>query len=293
MAQLAALDVEPSTPGAWHRALRAFFSRPLAVTGLVLLVALIVLALSAGILFPGDPLDMVAQPLLPPGADPHYLLGTDQLGRNVIAEIAYGSRVSLSIGAISALVSLLVGVPVGAIAGYFGGWVDDVLVHLTELFQVTPSLLFVIVILAIGSPSATLISVSIGLTSWPVVARLVRAEFRALVHSEFVQAARALGYGDTRIILMEILPNALPPIVVTTSVIVATAILMESALAFLGLGDPNHVSWGSMIGDARAMIRTAPYLSAEPGCALVLAVLSLNLVGEGLNEALNPRLRES
>ncbi|WP_081889687.1 ABC transporter permease [Caballeronia sordidicola] len=273
-------------------ALRALARNPSVVSGAALLLALLLIALFAGTLFPGDPLDIVAQPLLAPGQDPQYWLGTDSLGRDVLAELAHGSRASLAIGVTAALIGVVIGTLVGALAGYFGGWVDDVLMRVTELFQTTPSFLFVIVIVSIGHPSMTVISLAIGVTSWPTITRLVRAEFRSLVQSDFVMAARSLGFGHARIIWREILPNALPPIIVTTSVMVATAILMESALSFLGMGDPNVVSWGSMIGDGREMLRTAWYLTALPGGALVLTVLALNLLGDGLNDALNPRLAE-
>ena len=207
------------------------------------------------------------------------------------AGLAHGARVSLAVGAAAAGISLGIGVLVGAAAGYFGGWLDDMLVRLTELVQTIPTFLLVIVIVAIGQPSARMIVLAIGAASWPVIARLVRAEFRALREAEFVQAARSQGFGDAWIIFREILPNALPPVVVTSSVLVATAILMESALSFLGMGDPNVVSWGSMIGEGREHLRTAWYLAAAPGVAIILTVLSLNLVGDGINDAFNPRLR--
>jgi peptide/nickel transport system permease protein len=272
--------------------LKALLRNPSVLTGAALLLALVVVALLAGTLFPGDPLDIVAQPMLTPGQDPQYWLGTDSLGRNVLAELAHGSRASLAIGATAALIGVVIGTLIGALAGYFGGWVDDILMRVTELFQTTPSFLFVVVIVSIGHPSITVISLAIGVTSWPTITRLVRAEFRALAQSDFVMAARSLGFGHARIIWREMLPNALPPIIVTTSVMVATAILMESALSFLGMGDPNVVSWGSMIGDGREMLRTAWYLTALPGGALVLTVLALNLLGDGLNDALNPRMNE-
>ncbi|WP_326537537.1 ABC transporter permease [Pseudorhodoferax sp.] len=274
-----------------HAAWKSFLRNPAALAGLVILATVVFVALFAGHLFPGDPLDMVAQPLLWPGQDASALLGSDSLGRDVAAGVAHGARVSLAVGAVAALIALSIGVLVGALGGYFGGWLDDVLVRLTELVQTVPTFLLVIVIVAIGQPSVQVIVLAIGLASWPVIARLVRAEFRALRESEFVLAARSQGFGDGWIILREILPNALPPVVVTTSVLVATAILQESALSFLGMGDPNVVSWGSMIGEGRELLRTAWYLSAVPGLAIVLSVLSLNLVGDGLNDAFNPRLR--
>jgi len=274
-----------------HGALRALLRNPSAMAGGLLLVLIAVLAGLSGVLFPGDPLDMVARPLMPPLAERAFFLGSDSLGRNVAAGLAHGAKVSLLVGLVAAVLSLVIGVLVGAIGGYFGGVVDDILVRLTELVQTIPAFLLVIVIVAIGQPKVTVIVLAIGLASWPMIARLVRAEFRSLREAEFVLAARSQGFGNARIILQEMLPNALPPVIVSVSVLVATAILMESALAFIGLGDPNVVSWGSMIGEGREHLRTAWTLSALPGMAILVTVLSLNLVGDGLNDALNPRLR--
>ena len=274
--------------GVW----RSLLGNPSALAGLVLLIGFVLLALFANRLFPGDPLDMVAAPFEWPGADPQYWLGTDSLGRDVAAGIAHGTRVSLLIGASSAAIGLLIGTLVGAIGGFFGGIVDDLLVRVTELFQTLPSFLLVIVLVAIGRPSVSMIALAIGVASWPTVARIVRAEFRTLRQADFVLAARSHGFSNARIIFGEILPNALPPVIVTASVMVASAILIESSLSFLGMGDPNAVSWGTMIGAGRDALRTAWYLTAIPGVAIVLAVLALNLLGDGLNDALNPRLRQ-
>ena len=283
----------PTSPpfGALTPHVRHFLRNPAGVAGLILLLLMILMAIFAALLFPGDPLDMVAQPLLRPGQDPQFPLGTDALGRNLLAGLVHGARISLLTGFSAVGISLLIGTLVGTTAGYFGGRIDACLLRLTELFQTIPTFLLVIVLVAIGRPSVALIALSIGLASWPTIARLVRAEFRSLRESDFVLAARSLGYSDARIIFHEILPNALPPLIVTTSVMVATAILIESALAFLGLGDPNRVSWGSLIGAGREMLRTAWYLTAFPGAMIVATVLSLNLVGDALNDALNPRLR--
>ena len=255
-----------------------------------LLLLILLAALTAPWVFPHDPLDMVGPPILWPGQDHEFWLGTDTMGRDVAAGLAHGARVSLTVGVTAALLSLVIGIAIGAAAGYFGGWVDVVLMRVTELLQTIPAFLLVVVIVAIARPSVTVIALSIGVASWPVVARLVRAEFRTLRESEFVQAARSLGFSHARIALLEILPNALPPVIVTTSVLVANAILMESALSFMNMGDPNAVSWGSMIGDAREMLRTAWYLAALPGVSIILTVLSLNLLGDALNDAFNPRL---
>jgi peptide/nickel transport system permease protein len=183
-----------------------------------------------------------------------------------------------------------IGLIVGAVAGYFGGRTDHLLVKLVEIFQTPPSFVLLVVLVAIAQPAISTVIVAIALVTWPSAARLVRAEFRALREKDFVRAARGLGYGHARIIFREILPNALPPLIVTASVLVATAILMESALSFLGLSDPNVVSWGSMIGAGRELLRTAWFLSAVPGVAIVLTVLALNFLGDALNDALNPRL---
>ncbi|WZB77267.1 ABC transporter permease [Achromobacter insuavis] len=271
-------------------ALGRLLANPAAVAGALLLLLILLAALTAPWVFPHDPLDMVGPPILWPGQDHEFWLGTDTMGRDVAAGLAHGARVSLTVGVTAALLSLVIGIAIGAAAGHFGGWVDVVLMRVTELLQTIPAFLLVVVIVAIARPSVTVIALSIGVASWPVVARLVRAEFRTLRESEFVQAARSLGFSHARIVLREILPNALPPVIVTTSVLVANAILMESALSFMNMGDPNAVSWGSMIGDAREMLRTAWYLAALPGVSIILTVLSLNLLGDALNDAFNPRL---
>lgn len=276
-----------------RRGLPALLLRhPTFAAGLLILAVVFVLALAAGWLYPADPQDMAGPPLLWPFEDMEFPLGTDSLGRNVAAELVHGSRVSLIIGFSAASIGLLIGTLAGAVGGYFGGWIDNVLVRVTELFQTVPTFLLVIVIVAIGEPSLPVMATAIGVASWPTIARLVRAQFRSLREQDFVMAARSLGYGNLRIIFMEILPNALPPVVVTASVMVAGAILTETGLSFLNMGDPNLVSWGSMIGDGRDMLRTAWFLTALPGIATALTVLSLNLIGDGLNEVFNPRMRQ-
>lgn len=272
--------------------MRQLLRNPAGVVGLLILLAVILMALLAPWIYPGDPLDMVATPLLLPGADAAYPLGTDAMGRDVIAGIFHGAQVSMTIGVSATVIGLAIGILFGSVGGYFGGVTDNVLQRITALFQTMPSFLLVIILLAISTPSVTLIALSIGITSWPTVARLVRAEFRTLRDAEFVQAARCAGFSPLRIIVQEILPNALPAIIVTSSVMVASAILMESALSFLGLGDPNKVSWGFLIGSGREMLRSAWYLTAEPGLALVITILGLNLLGDALNDAFNPRLRD-
>jgi peptide/nickel transport system permease protein len=275
--------------GAKQRSSPAWLRDPFLWLAAILLTAVTILALAADLIYPGDPLDMVAPPLVWPGQDLAYPLGTDALGRDLAAGIVHGSRVSLMVGVFAALIGLFIGTTVGALAGYFGGVVDNVLVRLTELFQTIPTILLVIVILAIGDPSVSLIVLAIGIASWPMIARLARAQFMALREADFVMAARGLGYGTGRIIVREILPNALPTLVVATSVLVANGILAEAGLSFLNLGDPNRVSWGSLIGSGRTMLRDEWYLTALPGLAIVLTVLSVNIIGDRLTDILNPR----
>jgi peptide/nickel transport system permease protein len=275
-----------------RRFARGFFRRWTAPLGLAVFLLVLGMAVSAPYLFPEDPFAMVTRPLLWPGESRAYLLGSDVLGRDVLAGIFHGARVSLAIGAAATAAALGVGVLVGALAGYFGGALDDLLMRSTEAFQTIPPFVFVIVVVVIARPSIASTVLAIALVSWPGVARLVRAEFMALRHRDFVQACRAVGMGDLRIVFRQILPNALAPIIVTASLMVATAILTESALAFLGLGDPNVMTWGSMIGAGREMLRTEWYLTAIPGLAILITVLALNLIGDGLNDALNPALRD-
>ncbi|MFX0542249.1 ABC transporter permease [Roseovarius sp. S4756] len=261
-----------------------------AVVGLVILALVIIAAILAPVLFPQSPWKMVQRPFLPPFTQDGLLLGTDALGRDVLSGLFHGAYVSLIVGLVSTIVALAIGVPVGALAGYFAGRTDDALMRFTEFFQTIPSFALAIVLLAIFQPSLTFVIIAIAIVSWPPVARLVRGEVLSLRTREFVEAATLSGLGNTQIILRHVLPNALPPIIVLASLMVAQAILLESSLSFLGLGDPNIMSWGYMIGAARTVIRTAWWLSFLPGMAILLTVLALNLIGEGLNDALNPRL---
>jgi peptide/nickel transport system permease protein len=287
-----AQSARPRRRSAAARAVRSFLRNPAAVVGVVFLASALAMALTAPWLYPEDPLSMVARPYLWPGQNPRYPLGTDSLGRDVAAGVVWGARISLLVGFSAMAIGVATGILVGSTAGYFGGWIDDLLVRVMEVFQTAPAFLLLIVLVAILSPSVDAVIFGIGVVTWPTIARLVRAEFRAIREKDFVTAARGLGYGHARIIFVEILPNALPPIIVTASVMVATAILMESALSFMGLGDPNQISWGSMIGSGREALRTAWFLTAIPGVAIVVTVLALNLIGDGLNDALNPRLAE-
>jgi len=269
--------------------IRTFFRNRGAAAGLLILLLVGALSALAPVLFPFSPWDMQGAPFARPGED-GFLLGSDSLGRDVAAGIAHGAHVSLLVGAVSTLAALLVGVTLGAVAGYAGGWVDDMVMRFTEFFQTVPGFVLAVVIVAIFTPSLLSIVSAIAVVSWPPVTRVVRAEVLSLRSREFVQAAEVLGRSHASILMRDILPNALSPILVLASLMVASAILLESALSFLGLGDPNQMSWGYMIGAGRSVMRLAWWMSVFPGVAIFLTVLALNLVGEGLTDALNPRI---
>jgi peptide/nickel transport system permease protein len=260
-----------------------------AVGGMIVLMLIALLAILGPFFYPVDPFDMVGQPFSPPLRE--YPLGTDVSGRDILAGIIHGASVSLLIGIVASLVATVVGVVIGAVAGYYGGLVDDLLMRTGEFFLTIPSFILAVVLVAIFSPSVLSITAAIAVVSWPAVARLTRGEFIAQREREYVQAARALGMPQWEIILIQILPNALPPVIVVSTLTVATAILTESGLSFLGLGDPNLVSWGYMIGVARTALRIAWWMAAIPGVMIVITVIAINLAGEGLNDALNPKLR--
>lgn len=274
-----------SHAGFWQR----FARNKGAMAGLVVLGAVLALVLLGPWLAPNDPWDMVDQPFLAPGQGNGLPLGTDTMGRDIFSGVVRGARISLLIGVVSTVVALLIGVGIGAVAGYFGRWIDASLMRFTELFQAVPSFALAIVLVAIFQPSVGSIVAAIALVSWPPVARLVRGEFLTLRQRDFVAAAQLGGLSTPRIILSEILPNAASPIIVMASLMVATAILLESSLSFLGLGDPNQMSWGYMVGAARTVLRQAWWMALFPGLAIVFTVLALNLVGEGLNDGLNAR----
>ncbi|QBE66094.1 ABC transporter permease [Pseudoduganella lutea] len=260
------------------------------IASLSILLLVITAALGAPIVFPGDPHDMVATPYLWPGQDWAHPLGSDLMGRDIATGLAHGARVSLLVGASSASLTLLIGVIVGTLAGYCGGWADNVLMRLTDFFQIVPRFLLAIILVAVLEPSIWVVVLALGITSWVHTARVVRAEVLRLRNREYVQAGLAAGMSHARIVLRHILPNALTPIVVSTSIVVAGCILAESSLSFLGLGDPNALSWGAMIGTGREAIRTGWYMIALPGAATMLTVWALNVLGDALNDYFNPKL---
>jgi peptide/nickel transport system permease protein len=262
----------------------------MAVAAAAALFAVVALAVVGPVLYPSDPFEMVGRPFSRPLGE--FPLGTDVAGRDILAGIIHGARVSLLIATAASVCATVIGVIVGALAGYYGGLIDDVLMRTTEFFLTIPSFVLAVVLVAIFSPSILSITGAIAAVSWPSVARLVRGEFMGQRARDYVQACFALGMSDWKIIFVHILPNTLSPVIVVTTLMVASAILTESGLSFLGLSDPNVVSWGYMIGVARTVLRVAWWMAAIPGVMIVVAVLAINIAGEGLNDALNPRLKE-
>ncbi len=269
---------------------RLYLRSPAAVFGAALVLAVAAMGLLAPFLYPDDPLGLAGRPLQWPGDNPRFPLGTDPSGRDIAAQVFHGARVSLLIGFAATLIAVAIGIAVGALAGYYGGAADTALMRVTEAFQTLPNFLLLLLLVAVFGSDLRTITVGIGLVSWPPVARLTRAEFLTLRTREFVQAARLQGLGDAHLILREVLPNALPPVLVYASVVMAVSILLESALSFLQLSDPNVPSWGNLIGLGRNVLRTEWFVSAIPGVAILLTILGVSLVGQGLNDALNPRL---
>jgi peptide/nickel transport system permease protein len=271
----------------WHR----FSRNKLAVAALFFILICVLLAIIAPFITTHDPQIGDAAPFLTPGS-PGAPLGTNHLGHDVWTSLVYGGRVSLTVGFLAALSSGLIGILIGSLAGFFGGWLDGLLMRISEFFQIIPRFVLALVIVAISGSGLGKLILVIAILAWPQMARLVRAQFLSLREATFVEAARVGGMGPLALILREILPNALAPVVVTASLDVASAILLEAALGFFGLGDPNLVSWGTMLNDAQAYLRQAWWMAVFPGLAITLVVLALNVVGDGLNDALNPRLRE-
>ncbi len=270
---------------AWRRFRRSSSG----VFGLTVVVLLGALALLAPAIAPFDPHSTSRDAFAVPFGGPH-LLGTDNLGRDVLSQVIWGSRVSLIVGLAAAATATLIGVLVGALAGYFGGWFDELLMRVTEFFQVIPRFVLALIVVAFfGSGLVNLILV-IGLLSWPQTARLVRSQYLSHKTLPYVDAGRALGMRNARLMFLQILPNVMGPVLVVASLDVAQAILLEASLGFFGLGDPNLTSWGGMLNSAQTYIRRAWWMSVFPGVGITLAVLGFNLFGDGLTEAYDPRM---
>lgn len=278
--------------GRVRAALVWLWRHPSVAAGGLLLAAIAAVALLGPLVFPGDPWEMVSSPLIWPGEDPATPLGTDLMGRDIATGLVSGARVSLLVGLVSTLLAAVLGVAIGAAGGYWGGWLDNLLMRVTEVFQTVPKFVLAVVLVAIFKPTILTEVIAIGVVSWPATARLARTEFLRLRNREFVLAARTMGLGSWHIVWRHILPNALGPVLVVCTLTIATAIQTEAALAFLGLADPNVMSWGALIGAGREQVVDAWYLCALPGAAIVLTVLGFNLLGEGLNDAFHPRLRK-
>jgi len=265
-------------------------NRP-AVGGLFVIVCLILVAALANHITSYDPWESnFGEKLQPPSA--RHLMGTDNFGRDIFSRIIYGSRITLLVGFAAAAITISVGIVMGAIAGYFGGIIENIIMRITELFMVIPTFFLILLIVAVFGGSIWNVIIIIGVTTWPGTARVVRASFLSLKEKEFVEAAKLAGVGNFRIIFKHIIPNTMGPVIVLTSLRVASSILAEAGLSFLGLGDLNHVTWGQLLYKAQLYMRISWWSAIFPGLMIFLAVLSFNLVGDGLTDALNPRLKE-
>jgi peptide/nickel transport system permease protein len=264
----------------------------LAVIGGVLVALVFILSIFAPLISPYDPSVIDIKNILIGPGFPH-LLGTDDLGRDVLSRMLWGGRISLEVGFVAVGIATLIGILLGSLAGYYGGWVDSGIMRSVDIMLSIPTIFLVLAVIAILEPNIINIMIVIGLTSWMEPARLIRAEFISLKEREFVLAARAIGAGDGRIMLRHILPNGLSPILVSATMGIGGAILIESALSFLGLGvQPPTPSWGSLLSSGKDNIEIAWWLSAFPGLAILVTVLGYNLLGEGIRDALDPRQRE-
>jgi peptide/nickel transport system permease protein len=272
----------------WQSSFWSRFRRPTVFLGLTFVLALVLVALGAGLIAPGDPFAVSNVVLSPPSAA--HLFGTDNLGRDVFSGVVYGARVSLLVGFVSALAATLIGIVIGGLAGYFGGLLDDGLMRLTEVFLVVPRFFLALIVVVLLGSNIWLIVLVLSLTYWPLTARVLRAQILTVRTRDYVQAARAVGTPELRILLRHVLPNALPPVIAQASLQIGSAILVEAGLSFLGLGDPNVMSWGAMLNDAQQFIFNAWWMSVFPGLAIMLTVLGVNLVADALTEAWDPRL---
>jgi peptide/nickel transport system permease protein len=281
-------------PRSQRRVLRAFVRHRLALLGSALILAIALVAVLAPLIATHDPfhVDLLAARQ---GPSARHLLGADDVGRDVFSRLVYAARVSLSVGLVSVTIYTLIGTVLGAISGYYRGPVDNLIQRFTDTVMSFPSLIIIIAVVSIVGPSIYNVMAVIGLLSWPNICRLVRGQFLSLREKEFVEAARASGAGDRRIIFLHILPNTTAPITVAATFGVAAAILTEAALSFLGLGvQPPTASWGNMLTSAQsaAVLQSMPWLWIPPGIMIALSVLSINFIGDGLRDALDPRLAQ-
>lgn len=264
---------------------RVFLRKPSTRVFIPLLGVFVLMAV-LGPLFVGDPSATGAPELLAPSAG--HPLGTDHLGRDYLSRLVNGSQVSLLVGFAVAVLCMSIGLVVGGLAGYHGGWMDTVMVKLAEFFQVLPGIVLALVAAALLGANVFIIVAILSITMWPAVARIVRAEAMRISQLGYVESAKAAGFPSVRIILTDVLPNAMPPVLVATSMTVGRAILIESGLAYLGIGDPSHPSWGALLNSAQAYMRDGWWLAVAPGLCIFLVVLAVNMLGDALNDAYNP-----
>ena len=262
---------------------------PLALIGFIIIAGILLLALIAPLIAPYDPEAINVKAILLSPSTAH-LMGTDGLGRDVFTRMLYGSRISLMVGFVAVGIATAIGIVLGAIAGFYRGWVDTVIMRIVDVMLSIPTFFLILAVIAFLTPSIWNIMIVIGLTSWMGVTRLVRAEFLSLRNREFVLAAQALGAKDARLIFRHLLPNSLTPIIVSSILGIASAVLVESGLSFLGLGvQAPQASWGNILTDGKEYIQFAWWLSLFPGLAILITVLGYNLLGDGLRDAYNPR----
>lgn len=266
--------------------LRQIPRSPEGLIGLLVLLAIAAAGIAAPYLFPKDPLSIVGAPLIAPFTNPALPFGTDSLGRDVLAGLFHGARVSLAVGISAAAAALVIGAMIGTLAGFAGGLIDEALMRVTDAFQIVPSFLLALAFVSTIGASIPVVILAIALGAWADPARLTRAQVLSIRERDYVASARAIGMHPLEIAFRQILPNALAPVIALAAIIVAGAILTEAALSFLGLGDPNVVTWGSMISEGRNVLRSSPFLSIIPGIGLVVTVLGVYLLGEGINKAL-------
>jgi peptide/nickel transport system permease protein len=273
--------------GFWAR----FFRDKLAVAGLAIVLALFILSAFTPWIAPFDPSAIDVNNILA-GPSAKHLFGTDELGRDVFTRMLFGAGISLKVGFVAVGIATLIGVLLGAVSGYYGGWVDIVIMRFVDIMLCFPSFFLILAVIAFLEPSIFNIMAVIGLTSWMGITRLVRAEFLSLKERDFVLAEKAMGAGSLRIIFIHILPNAMAPVLVSATLGIASAVLVESALSFLGIGvQPPTPSWGNILTQGQSTLGVAWWLSFYPGMAILVTVLGYNLLGEGIRDAIDPRLR--
>jgi len=286
-----AKDSKQNIVNPWFEAWRRLIKSKIGLMGLVLIGILILVAVFAPYLAPYDP---VKQNILFRYQAPSqkHLLGTDEMGRDILSRIIYGARISLLVGLLSIGLALVIGVILGLLAGFYGGVIDMIIMRIMDIMLAFPSILLAIAIVAILGPQLKNSMLAIGIINIPRFARIIRSSALSLKESEFINAARVLGAGDVRIIFHHLLPNAMAPLIVQTTLGIATAILEAAALSFLGLGaQPPTPEWGAMLSDARSSLQKAPWVATFPGLAIIFGVLGFNLLGDGLRDALDPKMK--